>query len=56
MEEILHHLSIMGYLPYQLVQDFVHQQYVETSKILFGIFIVFGEHDETITCPVLGGK
>ena len=35
LEEILHHLgckktpSIMGYLPYQLVQDFFHQQYLQ---------------------------
>ena len=34
MEEILHHLGcektlriIMGHLPYQLVQDYFHQQY-----------------------------
>ena len=29
-------LQIMGYLPYQLVQDFVHQQYhMETSHLFF---------------------
>ena len=39
MEEILHHPTctkpckyITGYLPYQLVQDFFHQQYQVNSK------------------------
>ena len=44
MEEILHHLDVKnhpndGILPYQLVQDFFHQQYESSS--LGGIFLAY---------------